>query len=187
MLPTRLAPGSPARAPPRAGPCSRCALRLPATANSTSQRRCALARLSEVDNIHLASTTTPGGIVIPGGADHRRRTLRIGRHGAAGSHRRRHRGHGPAGRRDRRAERALSRHLADLCGRALRQWRLSPRGSTSSTPRRPRMRWRSRSRLPRPASATTTRRPRRAGSPSGKPRRTGSPLRGRRKRALRRT
>jgi 2-methylcitrate dehydratase PrpD len=26
---------------------------------------CALARLSEVDNIHLASTTTPGGIVIP--------------------------------------------------------------------------------------------------------------------------
>jgi 2-methylcitrate dehydratase PrpD len=26
---------------------------------------CALARLSEIDNIHLASTTTPGGIVIP--------------------------------------------------------------------------------------------------------------------------
>src|SRR5262245_14511956 len=26
---------------------------------------CALARLSEVDNIHLASATTPGGIVIP--------------------------------------------------------------------------------------------------------------------------
>jgi 2-methylcitrate dehydratase PrpD len=26
---------------------------------------CALARLSEVDNVHLASTTTPGGIVIP--------------------------------------------------------------------------------------------------------------------------
>ena len=44
---------------------------------------CALARLSEVDNIHLASTTTPGGIVIPGSADHRRRTPRNGRHGAA--------------------------------------------------------------------------------------------------------
>ena len=27
--------------------------------------RCALARLSEIDNIHLASMTTPGGIVIP--------------------------------------------------------------------------------------------------------------------------
>src|SRR5260370_16427404 len=27
---------------------------------------CALARLSEVDDIHLASTTTPGGIVVPG-------------------------------------------------------------------------------------------------------------------------
>src|SRR5437016_4216148 len=26
---------------------------------------CALARLSEIDNIHLASTTTPGGIIIP--------------------------------------------------------------------------------------------------------------------------
>jgi 2-methylcitrate dehydratase PrpD len=28
--------------------------------------RCALARLSEIDNIHLASMTTPGAIVIPG-------------------------------------------------------------------------------------------------------------------------
>ncbi len=28
--------------------------------------RCALARLSEVDDIHLASTTTPGAIVVPG-------------------------------------------------------------------------------------------------------------------------
>jgi 2-methylcitrate dehydratase PrpD len=27
--------------------------------------RCALARLSEIDNIHLASMTTPGGIVVP--------------------------------------------------------------------------------------------------------------------------
>src|SRR5579859_1473521 len=27
---------------------------------------CALARLSEVDDIHLASTTTPGAIVVPG-------------------------------------------------------------------------------------------------------------------------
>src|SRR5215510_13810095 len=28
--------------------------------------RCALARLSEIDDIHLASMTTPGAIVIPG-------------------------------------------------------------------------------------------------------------------------
>jgi 2-methylcitrate dehydratase PrpD len=28
--------------------------------------RCALARLSEIDDIHLASTTTPGAIVVPG-------------------------------------------------------------------------------------------------------------------------
>jgi len=28
--------------------------------------RCALARLSEIDDIHLASMTTPGSIVIPG-------------------------------------------------------------------------------------------------------------------------
>ena len=27
---------------------------------------CALARLSEIDDIHLASTTTPGAIVVPG-------------------------------------------------------------------------------------------------------------------------
>jgi 2-methylcitrate dehydratase PrpD len=27
---------------------------------------CALARMSEIDDIHLASTTTPGAIVIPG-------------------------------------------------------------------------------------------------------------------------
>ena len=41
----------------------------PAAADSDLARdvgiHCALVRLSEIDNIHLASTTTPGGIVIP--------------------------------------------------------------------------------------------------------------------------
>ncbi len=85
--------------------------------------RCALARLSEIDDIHLASMTTPGSIVIPGaltiagalpGAASRRRDRRDPR---------RLRGDDPARPRDRRAGDPLSRHLADLFRRPVRHRR----------------------------------------------------------------
>ena len=143
--------------------------------------RCALARLSEIDDIHLASMTTPGSIVIPGALTLAARDA--GREGRRRDRRdpRRLRGDDPARPRHRRADRPLSRHLADLFRRALRHRR--GRGAAARARRAAdrAMRWRWRSPSRRPASAITTRRPRRAGSRSATPPATGSPPRWRRK------
>ena len=131
--------------------------------------RCALARLSEIDNIHLASMTTPGGIVIPAAL-----TL------AAAT---------PAATADDVTAAILAGTEAMIrLGRAVdgpailyrgiwptyfaapfarrRRRRAAPQARRS---RPPPMRWRSRSRSRRPASGITTRRRPRAGLRSARP------------------
>ncbi len=84
---------------------------------------CALARLSEVDDIHLGSMVTPGAIVVPAAL-----TIAAAMPGpregrARRRDHRRLRGDDPARRRNRRAVGALSRHLADLFRGAVRRGR----------------------------------------------------------------
>ena len=124
------------------------------------------------------------------GLDRHSRRADAGRDDAGGHGRRRDRrdprglrGHDPAGPRHRRADHALSRHLADLLRRALRRRRgRRAAASDSNDAARRRMRWRWRSPSRRPASGTTTPPPPRAGSPSAMPPATGSPRRSRRNR-----
>src|SRR5262249_6579617 len=79
--------------------------------------RCALARLSEIDDIHLPSMTTPGAIVIPGAL-----TLAGAPPGVPAPHglaARLARTEAPPGRRRRGAGNPLRRHVAALFRRAL--------------------------------------------------------------------
>ena len=82
--------------------------------------RCALARLSEIDDIHLASMTTPGGIVIPAALTLAAATPSATADDVIAAILAGYRGHDPARPRPRRPDNSLSRHLADLFRRAVR-------------------------------------------------------------------
>ena len=134
--------------------------------------RCALARLSEIDDIHLASMTTPGG------DRHSRRADAGGRDAGATAD-------------DVSAAILAGYEAMTRLGRAIDgptilyrgiwpTYFAAPFGVAAVAARllrldagKPRMRWRWRSPSPRPASATTTPPPPRAGSPSAMPRATG--------------
>ena len=83
----------------------------------------ALARLSEIDDIHLAAMITPGAIVVPSALTIAASLPDVTQGDLTAAIAVGLRGHDPARRRDRRPERALSRHLAELFRRALRRRR----------------------------------------------------------------
>ena len=116
------------------------ATRWPTAWRSTARWR----GLSEIDDIHLGAMITPGAIVVPAAL-----TIAASLPGRSGRrsrrrHRRGLRGHGPARRRDRRAERALSRHLAELFRGAVRRRRGRRAAAAARRASRPRMRSRPR-------------------------------------------